>query len=171
MRLKTVINVWSRKLHRWGSIASAIPLFIVLCTGIALLLKKNIAWIQPPTASPAVAVAPPTISFDQALQAARSVAEAEVSEWSDIQRLDMRVKDGVMKVQAKSGWEVQVCTTTGDVLHHAPRRSDMIEALHDGSFFHPLAKYAVFLPSALIVLSLWLTGMWLWLMPYLRRRA
>ncbi len=170
MRLKTTLNVWSRRLHRWGSVACALPLLIVLCTGIPLLLKKNIAWIQPPTAAPAVAIAPPAISFDQALNAARSIPEAEVSGWDDVQRLDLRIKDGVLKVQARSGWEVQVCTTTGAVLHHAQRRSDLIESLHDGSFFHPAAKYFIFLPSAVLVLGLWLTGLWLWLMPYLRRR-
>jgi uncharacterized iron-regulated membrane protein len=169
--LKSKINQWSRRLHRWGSIAAALPLLVVICSGLLLLLKKNIAWIQPPTAPPAASTAPgpPAITFDQILAATSSVPVVEVSGWDDVKRLDMRLKDGVVKVHCDSGWEVQVCAVTGDVLHHAVRRSDLIESIHDGSFFHPVAKLAVFLPSGLTVLGLWVTGMWLWLMPYLRR--
>lgn len=168
-RLKTTLNVWSRKLHRWGSIATALPFLIVICTGMLLLLKKEIAWIQPPTATPAVEPAGPAITFEQALNAARGVPEAGVDGWDDVHRLDLRIRDGVLKVQTRSGWEVQVCAATGDVLHHAARRSDLIESIHDGTFFHARAKYLIVLPTAVIVLSLWTTGLWLWLMPYLRR--
>lgn len=166
--LKTVVNKWSRKLHRWGAIASALPLLIVLCTGVLLLLKKQVEWIQPGTAD--APAGPPIVSFEQILAAVRSVPGVEVADWGDIARLDMRIRDGLVKVQCNSGWELQVCATSGEVLKHAVRRSDLIESIHDGSFFHPAAKLGVFLPSALILLSLWATGMWLWAMPYLRRR-
>lgn len=170
--LKTFVNKWSRQLHRWGSIAAMVPMLIVICSGLLLLLKKNLTWIQPPTASPpaTTTAGPPVVTFEQVLAAVASVPAVEVAGWSDVNRLDMRVKDGVVKVQCKSGWEVQVCAITGDVLHHAIRRSDLIEAIHDGSFFHPAAKLWVFLPNGLVLLGLWLTGMWLWVMPYLRRR-
>lgn len=166
--VKSTINKWSRKLHRWGAIATALPLLVVVCSGMLLLLKKEVEWIQPGTAD--APAGSPILSFEQILAAASSVPAGEVAGWGDIARLDMRLRDGVVKVQCESGWEVQVCATTGDVLKHAVRRSDLIESIHDGSFFHPLAKLGVFLPSALVALSLWVTGMWLWVMPYLRRR-
>lgn len=166
--LKRPVNKWSRKFHRWGAIATALPLLIVVLSGLMLILKKNIEWIQPATA-PATS-GPPAISFEQLLVAASSIPAAEVSGWEDIARLDMRLRDGVIKVQCDSGWEVQVCATTGRVLKHAVRRSDLIESIHDGSWFHPKVKLGVFLPSALVVAILWLTGGWLWLTPHLRRR-
>ncbi len=169
--LRKSVNKWSRKLHRWGAIGTALPLLIVLCSGVLLLLKKEVEWIQPSTAAATAGDGgAPEITFEQILAAVSSVPAVEVAGWGDIARLDMRLDDGVVKVQCGNGWEVQVCATTGQVLKHAVRRSDLIESIHDGSFFHPAAKLGVFLPSALVVLSLWVTGAWLWLMPYLRRR-
>ena len=43
----------------------------------------------------------------------------------------------------------------------AYRRSDFIESIHDGTYFHDMAKLGVFLPSAIILLVLWITGMYL----------
>ena len=55
------------------------------------------------------------------------------------------------------------------------RRSDFIESIHDGSFFGDYAKLWVFLPSALMVVGLWVTGMVLFFHPYVvksrKRRA
>ncbi len=54
---------------------------------------------------------------------------------------------------------------TGDVLHSAYRRSDLIESLHDGSWFHDAAKLYVFLPVAVVVFGLWATGIYLFFLP------
>ena len=69
-------------------------------------------------------------------------------------------------MQAKSGWEVQVDTGTGKVLQTAYRRSDTIEMLHDGSWFHDRVKLYVFLPVAFVLLGLWITGVYLFVLPY-----
>jgi len=167
-RLKTTLNRWSRKLHRWGSIATAAPLAVILCTGVMLQLKKQIGWIQPPTAE--AEPGPLRISVDELVAAVCSVEEVGAAGWGDIERVDFRPRDGVVKVQCEGDWEVQVCASTGTVLRHAVRRSDLIESLHDGSWFHEWAKLLVFLPSGVVLLALWATGMWLWVMPYLRRR-
>ena len=37
----------SRKAHRWGAIAVALPFLVVIATGILLQLKKNWSWVQP----------------------------------------------------------------------------------------------------------------------------
>lgn len=145
-----------------------LPLLLVIATGLLLLVKKDIAWIQPPQAH--ASGLPPSVSFDAVLDAARSVPEASVASWADIDRLDVRVNDGLIKVVTRGRWEVQVCASTGTVLHAAYRRSDLIESLHDGSWFHANAKYFVMLPSGLLLLGLWLTGVYLWVLPWLARR-
>lgn len=165
-RARRWVNRWSRRLHRWGSVAAALPLLIVLVTGIPLLLKKQIGWIQPPTATGPVGE--PAVGFDAILAAVVAVPEAGVAGWADIDRLDVRLEEAVAKVRCDSGYEVQVSTVTGEVLQTAMRRSDLIESLHDGSWFHEFVKLGVFLPSAVVVLALWITGAWLWLMPHLR---
>ena len=161
-------RIWNRKLHRWGSIAVALPFVIVLCTGLLLQLKKQLTWVQPTEQKTAVHV--PTVTMEQILATARSVPEAKVSSWADIDRLDVRPGKGIVKVATITHWELQMELATGTLLQSAYRRSDLIESIHDGSFFHPLVKLWVFLPAAVIVLGLWITGMYLFLLPF-RARA
>jgi hypothetical protein len=56
--------------------------------------------------------------------------------------------------------------SAGAILQVAYRRSDLIESIHDGSFFGDCAKHWVFLPSALVLIGLWVTGMVLFFHPY-----
>ena len=166
-------RIWMRKSHRWGAIVIALPFLMVILTGLLLQLKKEWAWVQPPTArGPSGA---PAVSLEAILDAARSVPEARVQTWDDIDRLDVQPGRGIVKVQTHSRWEVQVDLQTAAVLQVAYRRSDVIEALHDGSWFHDGVKLWVFLPTAVVVLGLWLTGVYLFVLPYAvrwsRRRA
>lgn len=161
-------RIWNRKLHRWGAIATAIPFLVVLVTGLLLQLKKQLHWVQPPEQRTEHTV--PTVSMQQIFDAARSVPEAKIVSWADIDRLDVRPGKGVVKVAAVNHWEVQIDLASGAVLQSAYRRSDLIEQMHDGSWFHEAAKLWLFLPSAIIVLGLWITGIYLFLLPF-RARA
>ncbi len=156
--------MWSRRIHRWISVAIAVPLLIVVCTGTLLLLKKQSDWIQPSTRSGSSTS--PNITFDQILSIASGVERSSVQSWSDVDRLDVRPDHGIVKVRAKNRWEIQIDTTTGEVLQVAYRRSDLIESIHDGSWFHDDAKLAVFLPTALLLLVLWFSGLYLFWLPY-----
>jgi hypothetical protein len=100
------------------------------------------------------------------LLAARSVPEAAVQSWDDIDRIDARPRDGVIKVNCKNRYEVQVDFESGVVRQVAYRRSDLIESLHDGSFFGDSAKLYIFLPVGVVVFVLWATGMYLFVLPY-----
>lgn len=161
--LAKFVNKWSRKLHRWGSLAVAIPLTLVICTGLLLQVKKQSAWVQPAEIRGTGTV--PAITLDRILDAARSAPEAQIETWDDINRLDVRPSKGLVKVRAQNDWEVQIDLGTGDVLQIAYRRSDLIESLHDGSFFGDWVKLWVFLPAGLILLGLLVTGMYLWWLP------
>jgi hypothetical protein len=158
----------NRVLHRWGALAVALPVLLVILTGLLLLLKKDLAWIQPPTQKGSSQEL--SLSFDRILEVAQSVPEAGIASWDDIDRLDVRPSKGMLKVRSTNRQEIQIDARTGEVLQVAFRRSDFIESLHDGSFFHENAKLWLFLPSALILLSLWVTGIYLFLLPYLVRR-
>jgi uncharacterized iron-regulated membrane protein len=158
----------NRLVHRWGAITIALPAFVVIVSGILLQLKKESAWIQPPT-SRGVGTQP-SLSFDQILAAARTVPEAEVETWDDIDRLDVRPNKGVVKVRCNNRWEVQLDMQTAEVLQVAYRRSDLIEAIHDGSFFADAAKLWVFLPTAVVFAVLWGTGIYLFFQPRLAKR-
>ena len=158
----------NRLFHRWASIVVALPVLVVIVTGLILLLKKDVAWIQPPTqrgSSKEVG-----LSFDQILEISKTVPEAGIQGWKDIDRLDVRPSKGMFKVRGVNRWEIQIDGKSGDVMQVAFRRSDLIESIHDGSFFHDGAKLWLFLPSALVLLALWVTGIYLFLQPIQARR-
>jgi len=164
------VNKYSRKLHRWGAIAIAVPVLVVIGSGIFLQLKKESHWIQPPT-SKGTSPHELTISFDRILEAARSVPESEIQTWDDVDRLDVRPDKGIVKVRPKQSlWEVQVDTHTGEITQIAYRRSDVIETIHDGSCFHDKVKLWIFLPNGVVLFCLWLTGVYLWVLPFWARR-
>ena len=98
----------SRVLHRWGSIIALLPITIIVFSGIVLQLKKELAYIQPPTQRGAGAE--PAIGFERILEVARTVPEAEIESWEDIDRLDVRPGKGVVKVRCKNRYEVQIDT-------------------------------------------------------------
>ena len=159
---------WTRKLHRWGAIIALLPLGLVIVTGLLLQVKKEFAWIQPPTRKGATDN--PQIDWETILDVARSDSSAGVRGWADIDRLDVRPGKGIVKIQCRNRWELQLDLQSAEILSSKYRRSDWIESLHDGSFFHELAKLYVFLPNGLILLGLWLTGAYLWWMPFGARR-
>ncbi len=133
----------NRVIHRWGSIAIALPTLIVLVSGVVLQWKKQSSWIQPKTWAGTNQA--PQISFPDVLAIVKSVPEAGVQSWAEIDRLDVRPSKGMLKVRCKNRWEIQLDAVTGDVLQVAYRRSDLIESVHDGSFFSDFVKLGVFL--------------------------
>ena len=154
----------SRKLHRWFSILITIPFLIVLLSGLLLQVKKQFDWIQPPSQDGTPWKL--ELSFEEILTAAKSVPKADINSWEDIDRLDVRPDDGIIKIRGTNNWEIQIDASNGEVLQTAYRRSDIIEALHDGSWFHDKAKLWIFLPSAVVVTLLLSTGLYLFFYPY-----
>ncbi len=158
----------SRKIHRWGAIIIALPFLVVLISGLFLQVKKEFAWIQPPTQEGVSTDL--ELTFDEILEISASVDSAGIENWEDVDRLDVRPDKGMVKVRGVNNWEIQIDTKTGEVLQVSFRRSGIIESLHDGSWFHESAKLWIFLPVAIIVTVLWVTGIYMFFIPYLNRR-
>ena len=158
----------SRVFHRWGSIIALLPITVIIFSGIVLQLKKVSSYVQPPTQSGSGTE--PAIDFDRILEVARTVPEAEIETWEDVDRLDVRPGKGVVKVRCKNRYEVQIDAETAEILQVAFRRSDLIESIHDGSFFNEHFKLWVFLPAGIVLALLLVTGIHLFFLPYLARR-
>lgn len=163
-------NWWTRKMHRWLAAIFSIPMLLVILSGLLLQVKKQVAWVQPPTQRGVTDSVTPSQNWEEILDAVRRVSEAEVESWGDIDRLDMQPSRGIAKVRCNNHWEVQVDLQTGETLSSTMRRSDLIESLHDGSFFSDSAKLWVFLPNGIALLILWLSGSWLWYLPFRVKR-
>ena len=144
----------------------AFPIGVIFVSGVVLQLKKESTWIQPITQVGSSGEL--SLSFDQILEISKQVPEAQIKSWADIDRLDVRPQKGMLKVRCKNRWEIQLDSKTGDVLQVSCRRSDLIESIHDGSFFHPAAKLWFFLPAAFLLLGVWATGIYIFIRPYVR---
>ncbi len=163
-------KILNRKIHRWAAIVTALPVIIVIITGIILQVKKEVDGIQAPTQHGSVSK--PVLGFEQILDVVNSVPAVGLKTWDDINRLDVRPGKGIIKVRGKNNWEIQIDGNTGQVLQVAIRRSDLIESIHDGSFFHESFKLWVFLPSAIVLAGIPGTGIYLFILPYtLKRRV
>jgi hypothetical protein len=158
----------TRRIHRWGAIGIGLPLLLVIGSGILLQVKKQFPWVQP--AEQRTAVPTPNVPWDVVLAAAKAMPDAGVTGWEDIDRVDVRPGKGILKVITRSRWEAQLALADGAVLQVAYRRSDLIEQLHDGSFFGDATKLWIFLPSGIVLFALWATGLYLWVLPWLTKR-
>ncbi len=159
------LNRNCRRWHRWAAIAFAVPMLVVVVSGLLLQVKKQAPWVQPPTSAGSEPGSTPEVSWDRILLAAREEKRADVEDWDDIDRLDVRPSKGIVKIRCKSRWELQCDLATGEVLAVNFRRSDLIESFHDGSFFGDWAKLYLFLPNGLALALLWGTGIYLWWLP------
>ena len=162
-------NVANRKVHHWGSFIVALPVLIIICSGILLQMKKQWNWVQPPEIRGTGTV--PVIGFEQMMATLQGTPSLGVKGWDDVARIDIRADRGLAKVTITSGWEAQIDLGTGRLLQTAYRRSDLIESIHDGSFFAgDWTKLGIFLPAGVTLLLLWLTGMWMWWVPFNAKR-
>ncbi|MEM7218475.1 MAG: PepSY-associated TM helix domain-containing protein [Pseudomonadota bacterium] len=150
-----------RQVHHWITPLILLPLGIVVCTGLLLLVKKDFDWIQPPTQKSDRPREVSQLSLEELFAAAKGVPALELGDWASLDRVDVRPDKGIVKFVASNRWEAQIDAHTGEVLQVAYRRSDLIESLHDGSFFADWTKHYVFLPAGVMLLVLWLTGMYL----------
>ena len=132
-----------------------------------LQLKKQSNWIQP---NVEVTSSSKPIMLQSYLDAVSTVKEANISSWDDIERIDIRPDKGIAKIKSKNNWEIQIDIETTEIYAKSYRRSDIIESIHDGSFFSEVVKYGWFLPSGILLLILSLTGIYMFFIPILRRR-
>lgn len=163
------LNLLNRKIHYWVSFVIAVPLLVIFVTGIMLQIKKQWSWVQPVEVRGSSKI--PQVGLDAILASVNGVDGLESTSWSDINRIDVRPSKGFAKVILHNNWELQVDLGNGAVLHSAYRRSDLIESLHDGTFFAgDWTRYGLFLPAGVLLLWLWISGMWMWWVPYAAKR-
>ena len=139
----------------------------MVSSGIMLQLKKQSNWIQP---NVEVTSSSKPVMLQSYLDAVSTVKEANISTWDDIERIDIRPDKGIAKIKSKNNWEIQIDIETSEIYATSYRRSDIIESIHDGSFFSEVVKYGWFLPSGILLLALSLTGIYMFFIPILRKR-
>ena len=158
-------------LHKWIGLTLSLVVLTISVTGFLLLVKKEFPSLQPPTLVGEVGEVEDFLPLSAVLAAVRGTGDPDFATVDDIDRIDFRPGKRVHKVRSRHGWkEIQVDAVTGAVLSTSWRRSDLIEAIHDGSWFagwwHDYAMPLV----ALGLLFLSISGVFIWATPVLRRR-
>jgi len=162
---KTVFN-----LHKWIGLGAAIFLVLMSATGFLLLIKKKADWIQPPTMTGAEADVSRLLPISAITSAALGAGDEAFKSLDDIERWDFRLDRRVHKLTSRHGYmEMQIDAVTGEVLSLASRGSDLLEDLHDGSWFAEWVHGWVMPLVAVSLLTLSITGVYIWAEPKIRR--
>ena len=168
----------ARKVHRTTGAILFVFFFIVAVTGLLLGWKKHSGGLILPKSYAGKSTDPKDwLPIHVLREKAFIIAREQISPDLplDLDRIDIRPDKGMVKFVFIHGyWGLQIDCTTGELLHLERRRSDLIETIHDGSFFAgDWTKLGLFLPAGATMLLLWIGGLWMWWVPFIakRRRA
>jgi uncharacterized iron-regulated membrane protein len=157
--------------HKWTGIILATLFLNLSWTGVLLLLKKDIEWVQPATHQGAPGEVTDFAGLDAIFEVVLAQGHPAFQSLEDIDRVDFRPDKRVPKVPSvHDHMEMQIDAVTAEILHLATRRSDLFEDLHDGSFFGDWVHNWLMLAVPLGMVFLVMSGSYLWLSPVLRRR-
>ena len=159
------------ELHKWLGIVLCLIFINISVTGLLLLEKKKCDWIQPPTQKGQEGKPADFVTIQAAVDAVLDCNHPDFATEDAIDRIDVRPGKRVYKVLSKTNYaEIQIDAITGQVLSTATRQSDLLEQLHDGSWFGEWA-HAMLMPLVAVAnIVLALTGLYLWLGPKFRKK-
>jgi len=160
-----------RSIHKYVGLFACLFLLVLSVTGFLLAVKGRMDWVRPETKQGAeVTSLAEIVGMQEVADAAFSAGFKELQKMEDIDRLEFHAEDRIFKVISKKGYrEVQVDGATGKVLSTGQRNDQLLEDLHDLSFFAD-AAHSWGLPAVavgLFVLSC--SGLVMYLVPVARR--
>lgn len=158
--------------HLWLGVIFTAALIVISATGILLNHKRGLGLMPDVPHEPSAPFTGSLPLDSLAAIALRAVAppNAEPLTLGDVDRMDVRPRDGFVKVRMRdaSSTEVTVDVATGKVLHIGPRGDVFLEKLHSGEVFGGRGILLSDAASVVIVITI-ITGYWLWLTPKRRR--
>lgn len=155
--------------HLWLGVLTTLALAVISVTGVLLNHKRGLALMPDVPAAENLRLGG-ALSLERlariALDAAGDSAADATGAAPAIDRMDVRPRDGYVKVRLRDReWtEVTVGLTDGRVMHVGPRRDVFLEQLHSGQIFGDewVLLSDVGAVGLVVVLA---TGYWLWLHP------
>lgn len=160
-----------RAIHKWIGLFACLFLVIISATGFFLAIKGNVGWMRPPSEKGGeIASFADVVPVDVAAQSAFGAGIAELKSYDDIERFEYHADKNVYKIHSAKGYhEVQVDGANGEVLATGTRNDQLMEDIHDLSFFASFA-HAWLLPAVAVALFLLgLTGVIMYFVPVARR--
>lgn len=141
-----------RKYHRIISLIIALPLFLVVSTGITLIPRGKVDFIQPRP------VKMEKISDKSLLSIAEIISASQVKE-TEIDQIIYRPQKFHLALRLKNGEEIQMHPQTGEILKKQMRYTNILIELHQGSFFGEVGQYGVMLITGLGLMFLLISGL------------
>jgi hypothetical protein len=159
-------------------VLSTVLLVVIAVTGILLNHKRPLGLMPdvPNEPSAPFSSSRPLHELAGAAMAAlpRDASEGVVQsgeiDYSQVDRMDVRPRDGLVKVRMRDRLhtEVTLDLATASVLHIGPRSDVFLEQLHSGEVFGGAWIILSDIAAVALVLTL-ITGYWLWLVPKLSK--
>lgn len=154
--------------HLWIGVLFTIALLSISITGIILNHKRGLG-LMPEVDHAPVGEFSAALPMAELAERAGDATSSAISE-SQIDRMDVRPRDGLVKVRFRdpASTEVTLDINDGRVLHVGRRGDVFLEKLHSGEAF---GDRGVLLgdAAAIALTILLITGYWLWLVPKWRR--
>ncbi len=106
----------------------------------------------------------------KALEVVFGLGIAELAEAGHVDRLELHLSKNVYKVTSKEGYhEVQVDVASGKILSVGTRNDQLLEDIHDLSYFNPAFRIWVLPVIATLLFALGTTGLYIYFNPIVRR--
>lgn len=153
--------------HLWLGVLFTVVLLSISITGILLNHKRGLGLMPEVDHAPS---APFTTALPLAALADRARGAASGIGTTDIDRMDVRPREGLVKVRFRdaASTEVTVDINSGQILNVGARGDVFLERLHSGETFGD--GWVLMSDAAAIALAILLiSGYWLWLAPKWRR--
>ena len=155
--------------HLWVGVIFTVVLLVISVTGILLNHKRGLGLMPEVEHVPSGEFGAALSLDDLARRALRAVGDGSSPDLA-IDRMDVRPRDGIVKVRLRnaSSTEVTLDVIDGRVLNIDARGDVFLEKLHSGEIF---GSQGVLLSDAgaVALTILLITGYWLWLRPRWRR--
>ena len=156
--------------HLWLGVVFTTVLTAISITGVLLNHKRGLGLMPDVAHTPGGAFATALPLSQLAGIALAAVPPGDSLDVGFVDRMDVRPRDGFVKVRLRdaASTEVTVDLTTGRILHIGARGDAFLEKLHSGEIFGSRGVLLSDAGAIALVITL-ITGVWLWLVPKLRR--
>lgn len=126
----------------------ALPLAVIIATGLVLQWRNSFEAIQPSTAK-TTKTAAPLLSLETVMTKVQG----------PVDQIIYRPEKHALAVRMKDGLEIQLHPQTGEILKSAPRRTGLLIDLHQGSFLGPWSQFGLFVVAGWGLLFLFVSGL------------
>ena len=160
-----------RVLHRICGLIGAIFLIVISITGFLLALKGQFSAIKVPTQKGTQIASNQEILPPVAvLEVVFALGISELAKPQQIDRLELHLSKNIYKITSNEGYhEIQLDAATGKVLSIGKRNDQLLEDIHDLSFFNPAFRIWVLPVIATLLFALGTTGLYIYFNPIVRR--